>query len=118
ITFTVVPQSEGTLTNTATLTANEPELDPADNSATILVTVTPASTGPPVIASQPASIERTAAQSAAFAIAATGPGPLRYQWRKDGLPLSNTGPISGATSNLLTISPTTCADAATYDVVV
>ncbi len=47
-----------------------------------------------------------------------GFGPLTYQWRRNGVPLSDGGPISGATTPILTIDPATFADADSYDVVV
>ncbi len=49
---------------------------------------------------------------------ASGLGSLAYQWRKGGVPLSDGGNISGATSANLTIDPATTADDGDYDVVV
>ena len=49
---------------------------------------------------------------------AAGFGPLTYQWRKDGVPLSDGGTISGATTSTLTIDPVAFTDAGSYDVVV
>ena len=49
----------------------------------------------------------------------SGFGPLTYQWRKDGLPLSEGGRFSGTTTPSLTISPVLFTDAASvYDLVV
>lgn len=48
-----------------------------------------------------------------FGITATGSG-VTYQWYKNGSPLTNTGNISGALSNTLTISPILLSDAANY----
>ena len=49
---------------------------------------------------------------------AGGFGPLSYQWRKDGVDLSDGGSISGATTATLTIDPLSFDDAGSYDVVV
>ena len=50
--------------------------------------------------------------------AAGGTGKISYQWRKGGAPLSDGGPISGATTATLTIDPSSASDAGSYDVVV
>jgi hypothetical protein len=50
--------------------------------------------------------------------AAFGYGPLTFQWRKGGLPLSDGGAISGSTTAILTIDPAAAADSGNYDVVV
>jgi len=55
---------------------------------------------------------------AVLSAAASGFGPLTYQWRKDGVPLSDGGTISGATTPTLTIDPVAFTDAGFYDVVV
>jgi hypothetical protein len=47
-----------------------------------------------------------------FAVGATGPLPITYQWRKNGVP------ISGATGEVLSIPSVAAGDAASYDVVV
>jgi len=49
---------------------------------------------------------------------ASGFGPLSYQWRKGGVPLSDGGTISGATTATLTIDPVAFTDAGSYDVLV
>jgi len=49
---------------------------------------------------------------------ASGSGTLTYQWRRNGVPLSDGGPISGATTATLTIDPVAFTDAGSYDVVV
>jgi hypothetical protein len=55
---------------------------------------------------------------ATLAALASGFGRITYQWRKNGTPISDGGPISGATTATLTISPAGFADAGPYDVVV
>src|SRR5262249_16919837 len=49
---------------------------------------------------------------------AAGFGPLTYQWRKNGTPLADGGPISGATTATLVIDPVAFTDAGSYDVLV
>ncbi len=49
---------------------------------------------------------------ASFRVAATGTLPLRYQWRKDSVP------VAGATNAILFISAAVPADAGDYDVIV
>ncbi len=57
--------------------------------------------------------------NATFTVAGTAAlGPVSYQWRLAGNPLSNGGNISGATTGTLSINPTTVADVGTYDCVV
>ncbi len=52
-----------------------------------------------------------------FAVTATGT-QLTYQWRRDGMDLSDGGNVSGAMSDMLTIDPVGFGDAGIYDVVV
>jgi len=49
VNITVVPQSPGQLSNTASVTATEPDTDNTNNSATIQTTVGPATTGPSML---------------------------------------------------------------------
>jgi len=46
----------------------------------------------------------------AAASSPAGAGPLSYQWRRNGVNLSNGGSISGATSATLTINPAALSD--------
>ena len=67
----------------------------------------------PAIRSQPANQSVLAGGSATFTVSATGTGPLRYQWKKNG---SN---ISGATNSSYTTPGTSLGDSgAGYSVVV
>ena len=67
---------------------------------------------PPAITSQPANTTVAQSSNVSFTIAATGTAPLIFQWLKNG------APISGATSNVLTLTAVTTNDAASYSVVV
>lgn len=59
---------------------------------------------PPSFTTQPGNATVVAGQAATFTIAASGSGPLSYQWQKSG---SN---IAGATNSTYTTPPTTTAD--------
>ncbi len=67
---------------------------------------------PPSITSHPATTAVCVGNTVTFSVAATGSGPLTYQWRKDGVDLG------GATASTLTISSASSGDAGTYTVVV
>jgi hypothetical protein len=72
-----------------------------------------ASTGIPVITSQPAPANQfvTTGQMVAFNVTATGP-MLKYQW------LRNNSPLLNATNNEFTIASTAPSNSGSYDVVV
>ena len=74
--------------------------------------------GPVSITRQPTSQAVTAGQTATFSVAAVGSVPLSYQWRKNGVNLSDDGNVSGVTRNVLTISNATVASAGVYSVLV
>ncbi len=64
------------------------------------------------IATQPVSQTLCTGSPASFTVAASGTGPITYQWRKNG---SN---IAGATNSTYAIAAVVTGDAASYDVVV
>jgi alpha-tubulin suppressor-like RCC1 family protein len=64
------------------------------------------------ITSQPSQQVQLAGGSATFAVAASGTGPLNYQWLKDG------SPITGATSAVLLFTNLQASDVAAYSVTV
>jgi hypothetical protein len=72
---------------------------------------------PPVITSQPESVTNIATTTATFTVIATGTVPA-YQWFNGTNQLADGGKISGATSNVLTISNVLGADQGSYSVVV
>ncbi|HEV2210475.1 MAG TPA: LamG-like jellyroll fold domain-containing protein [Verrucomicrobiae bacterium] len=66
----------------------------------------------PVITSQPMDLTVTVGQSATFMVAATANGPLSYQWRFNGQPLTNQ------TSTALVLTGVQQGDAGNYAVLV
>ncbi|MBI5385470.1 MAG: hypothetical protein HZA90_12395 [Verrucomicrobia bacterium] len=75
-------------------------------------------TNPPAIAAEPQSRTNNAGTAAAFSVTVTGTEPLSYQWRRDGVPLSDGGNIVGSQNPTLTISSLVKADEAAFDVIV
>jgi hypothetical protein len=73
---------------------------------------------PPTISLQPVSRTAYQGQTATFAVSALGTGPLKYQWRTNGVPLPNSGNVSGATNATLTITNLQGANSGNYDVVI
>ena len=75
-------------------------------------------TGPPNIDTQPANLSVASGGSGAFFVVASGFG-MSYQWHRNGTNLVDGGNISGATSDLLAISPASAADvSSTYNVTI
>lgn len=72
---------------------------------------------PPVISIQPSGPSVCTGAPIQMQVEGSG-GTIAYQWRKNGVNLSNGGRISGATTSTLTISPSLLSDTDTYDVVV
>ncbi|HWH68168.1 MAG TPA: immunoglobulin domain-containing protein, partial [Candidatus Sulfotelmatobacter sp.] len=71
------------------------------------------------ISTQPVPTTNTIGSTASFSVAVTGAtGNVTYQWRKDGLALSNGGRFSGATFAVLAIAGVQAADAGSYSVVI
>lgn len=68
--------------------------------------------GPPGIVAQPQDVTVNAGENAAFAVSATGAGPLSWQWRCNGAPLA------GATTSALVLTTVATNDAGGYDAVV
>jgi len=88
--------------------------DAATNSLSAILTVVI----PPTVSQQPQSQTVLSYGSATFNVAATGTGPLSYQWQKNGTNLvDNANVVGSTTSNLLLVSVGP-ADAGTYSVVV
>ncbi len=71
----------------------------------------------PVVVHDPESAVGCAGSSVSFQVSAAGAAQLHYQWRKDGLPLTDDGRITGAVTAQLGIDAVTPADVGSYDVV-
>jgi hypothetical protein len=76
-----------------------------------------ASGTPPKITTQPRDVSTTAGSPANFSVVATGTS-LFYQWRRNGVPLSDGGNLSGTQSPNLSLSTVSSADDNNYCVVV
>ncbi len=72
----------------------------------------------PITVTAPSNLTICSGDSASFSVTATGQPTLTYQWRKNGVNLSNGGSISGVTTPTLSINPAGTGDAGNYDVVV
>lgn len=72
---------------------------------------------PPAVTTQPSDDTKCTGTSATFSITASGAG-LTYQWRKGTTNLSNGGNISGVTSETLTLTGISAADAGNYNCVI
>jgi hypothetical protein len=72
---------------------------------------------PVVITSQPSPQTVCSGTPTTFTVQATGSG-LTYLWKRNGVNISNSANITGATSNTLSILSATSANAGTYTVTV
>lgn len=71
----------------------------------------------PIFTTQPTSQQVSTGTTVVFSATVTAPSAPTFQWQKNGLNISNGGTISGATTNTLTITGATPADAGTYTLV-
>ncbi len=108
VTFNVTfaPAAQGTRTATLHLISNDPAV-PRFNLVLSGVAVLP-----PSITTQPLPHEVNPGAKVTFTVAATGAGPLSYQWRKDGENLA------GATGTSFSIAKAAESNEGVYDVVV
>jgi uncharacterized repeat protein (TIGR03803 family) len=72
----------------------------------------------PQIIMQPANQTVSIGGAATFNVTVAGASPLSYQWRRNGINLSDAANVSGATRRILTLTNLTVANAGTYSVVV
>jgi len=73
---------------------------------------------PPTIRTPPASQAVPAGDPVVFSIDVDGSGPLQYQWRRDAVPLADSGVISGATAATLALASAGVQKIGVYDCVV
>ena len=72
----------------------------------------------PTITSQPTAQTTILGGTAVFTVMASGTPPLSYQWRRNGVSLSDGGNTSGVTSDALILTNCDFADAGDFSVVV
>ncbi len=82
-------------------------------SSNAVLTVIPLA-GLPLVTTQPQS--RTVREGASVVFKVTGANVTGYQWRRNGVALSNGARIAGATTDTLILSRVTSGDAGTYTV--
>lgn len=73
---------------------------------------------PPVFLAQPSNTVAAAGLPLVLNAPVAGQGHIAYQWRKDGVPLLNNSPITGADTGTLVIPSASVTDSGAYDVVV
>jgi len=73
---------------------------------------------PQPFSSQPVPQTVTAGSSAQFTVASARYGPYTYQWRRNGVPLTEGEEFSGTQLPTLNINPASVADDGLYDVIV
>ncbi|MDE3066344.1 MAG: immunoglobulin domain-containing protein [Verrucomicrobiota bacterium] len=73
---------------------------------------------PPTFTTEPTNQTVPVGGNAVFSATVAGASPLAYQWRQNGTNLLNGGNVSGATSNVLTLTSVTLGDAGNYTLVV
>ncbi|MDH7502794.1 MAG: immunoglobulin domain-containing protein, partial [Verrucomicrobiota bacterium] len=78
---------------------------------------TPGKIGAPVVLEHPLSLTTAVGGTATFYVSYSGSQPISCQWRKNGIPLSDSSRISGVTSATLTIHNVQPADQGAYTVV-
>jgi len=72
---------------------------------------------PPAISADPVSQTLYAGRTATFTVSAVGTSP-QYRWRKDNVPLTDGGGISGATTPTLTIANVSAVNQGIYEVLI
>ncbi len=73
---------------------------------------------PVIITSQPNGNSLRVGTRSSLRVTVTGTPPLMYQWRKNGVPILDSGTIQGVTAGTLAFSSFSSGDAGNYDVVI
>lgn len=105
LTVTVRPNQTGDVTNIVTVSCVEPDSNPTNNVAQLVVSALEF----PAITGQPQNVTIVNGDAASFQVTATGTA-LRYQW------IFNSGDITNATNSTLVINPAAPANEGTYRV--
>jgi hypothetical protein len=90
-------------------------IDGTDTSAAASLSVR---TIPVSITKQPISVSARVNATVKFTVKAAGTGPLKYQWRRNGVTLKNGSHIAGATTVTVTLKKITTKDAGNYTALV
>ncbi len=69
----------------------------------------------PAFSAQPTNLTILSGSNAVFSAIASGSSPLAFQWRKNGTNLVNGTGVSGATSNVLTLTAVTTNSSGNYN---
>ena len=72
---------------------------------------------PPSFSTQPTNLAVVAGGNALFSATASGAPPLAYQWRQNGTNLASGSSLTGATSNVLSLSAVTATNTGSYTLV-
>ena len=86
--------------------------------ATVSIAATLTVVYPPVIISNPTNQMVSVGGAATFRVVASGAGVLTYQWKKNGLPLTNSADVLNATTDQLTLTNVVPNDEGSYSVTV
>lgn len=84
--------------------------------ATLTVSDLGAPPSAPAITTDPATVTALPQTAAVFAVAASGSGPLSYQWSFNGTPLVDGAGVSGASTSVLAVNGVTTAQSGAYRV--
>ncbi len=82
------------------------------------ISLTPVSNVPPAILSQPSAGAFPIGSPAGFQVNLVGTWPLRYQWQFNGANLADNPHVSGANSNVLSLTSANYGDVGNYSVVI
>jgi hypothetical protein len=88
------------------------------SSVATLTAAAPPHAGPPKITAQPQKQEVIAGGQANFSVTATSTTPLSYQWRLNGVDLTDGDNLNGSTNSGLAIYSAEAGDAGKYTVIV
>jgi len=75
-------------------------------------------TSPALVTAEPGSQTRYAGKTVQFSAAASGTGPVTYQWQFNDADLTNGGNVSGATTDTLTLTNVVAGNTGNYKLVV
>lgn len=82
------------------------------------VTLNWSANAPPVILTPPAATNAYEGATISFNVTLSGSAPMTFQWRRDGLPISDNSYITGSTTPTLYLSKILTFDSALYSVIV